>query len=135
MGTTVLTNAFVSVNGVDLSDHVKNVSINFSVDDIDDTNMGDTTRVHKAGLKDWSVDIEFAQDFAAGEVDATLWPLVGTEVTVVVRNDTGSVSSTNPSYSGTAVLMSYPPISGSVGDLHTTTASFQAAGDLSRSIS
>lgn len=136
MASSVFSNAFVSINGVDLSDRVKNVTLNYAADDIDDTNMGDTTRVHKAGLLDWSVEVEFAQDFASGEVDATLFSLVGASaVAVIVRPDNAAASATNPSFSGSAVLLSYPPIGGSVGELHTTSASFQAAGPLSRSTS
>ncbi len=137
MASEVFDNAFVSINGVDLSDRAKSVTLNMSRDDIDDTNMGNATRVHKAGLKDWSIDVEFAQDFAASEVDATLWPIFdnGTTVTVIIRPKNEAVASTNPSYYGSAVLLSYPPIGGSVGELMMTSVSFTAAGDLTRATS
>jgi len=44
---------------------------------LDDTVMGDTTRSNIAGLLNWSIDVEFLQDFASAKVDATLFALVG----------------------------------------------------------
>jgi hypothetical protein len=81
--------------------------------------------------------IEFLQDYAASKVDATLEPRlgVGNTTTLVVKPTSGSVSSTNPSYSGTGVLESYNPIGGSVGDQAMATASFQSASALTRATS
>lgn len=129
---TVLTDASVVVNGVDLSDHVRSLTLQYNADAVDKTAMGDTTRNRTGGLKDWSVSIEFNQDFAANEVDATLFPLVGSTFTFTGKPTSAAVSATNPSFSGSALLESYQPINGSVGDLHTTSVSLVAAGDLTR---
>ena len=89
-----------------------------------------------AGLLNWSIDVEFLQDFASAKVDATLFTLVGAAAfTVTVKPTSGSVSATNPSFSGSAVLESYPPMSGSVGDLETASATFRSAGTLTRATS
>lgn len=136
MTKLVLTDAFVSINGVDLSDHVDTVTINHSADMQECTAMGDTTRERLGGLKDWSIDVEFFQDYAASNVDATLFPLIGTTFTVIVRPvNTGGVSTTNPNYTGTGILESYNPISGAVGDALKAPITIQAAGDLSRATS
>lgn len=131
----VLTDAFVSIDGVDLSDHVRSVTINYAAELQDKTAMGDTTRIKIGGLKDWSMDIEFNQDFAAAEPDATLFPLVGTTFAVVVRATSAAKSATNPEYGGTGILESYPPLGQSVGDLAVTAITIQSAGALSRSTS
>ncbi len=135
MGTHVLDDAFVSIDGLDVSDHVKSVRLTMTRDDIDDTNMGDSTHVHVAGMKEWGLEVDLAQDFAGSSVDSKLWTVydAGAAVAVIVRADaTAAQSATNPSYTGNAVLLNYPPIGGNVGDLHTTTAQFSAAGDLAR---
>lgn len=134
MATTVLTNAFVSIDGNDVSDHVRSVTLNYAADMIEDTNMGDTTHTRLGGLKDWSIEAEFAQDFAAANLDSILFPLVGTTFTVIVRPDAGTVSSSNPNYTGTGILESYPPLGNPVGELATTTVTIQAAGNLTRAI-
>lgn len=136
MATLVLTDASVTINSVDLSDHVKSVTINYSADMVEDTNMGDDTHLMKGGgLKNWSMDVEFAQDYAASSVDATLFPLVGSTFTVDVLPTSSSVSATNPKYTGTGILESYTPIAGSVGELSTAPITINAAGSLSRATS
>ena len=136
MATFVYTDASVVVNSVDLSDHVKSCTLNYEAEMLDDTVMGDTTRSNIAGLLNWSIDVEFLQDFASAKVDATLFSLVGAAAfTVTVKPTSASVSATNPSFSGSAVLESYPPMSGSVGDLETASATFRSAGTLARATS
>ena len=135
MAEFVFTDASVVVNAVDLSDHVRQVTLNYSAELQDDTAMGDDTRSRIGGLKDWSMEVEFNQDFAASEVDVTLFGLVGTTFTVTLKPTSGAVSATNPSYSGTGILESYPPMGGSVGDIATTSITIQAAGTLTRATS
>jgi hypothetical protein len=132
MATLIFDNASVTVNSVDLSDHVKTATIKYSADAQEDTAMGDDTHSKKGGLFDWSIDLEFYQDYASSKVDATLFSLVGTTFTVIVRPDAGSVSSTNPNFTGTGILTSYQPVGGSVGDLMMAPVTIEAAGTLSR---
>jgi len=136
MATFVYTDASVVVNSVDLSDHVKSCTLNYEAEMLDDTVMGDTTRSNIAGLLNWSIDVEFLQDFASAKVDATLFTLVGAAAfTVVLKPTSGSVSATNPSFTGSAVLESYPPMTGGVGDLETVSVTFRSAGTLARATS
>lgn len=135
MATFAFTNASVVINSVDLSDHVRQVTLDVSFDDLDDTAMGDTYRSRIGGLGDWNVSIEFNQDFAASEVDATLWPLMGTTTTITVKPTSGSVSAANPSYSGTVLVNDYSPLANSVGDLATVSVTWPGAGTLTRATS
>lgn len=130
----ILKDAFVSINAVDLSDHVRSVNMQLGVEPQDDTAMGDNTRSAEAGLKIYSLSVDFYQDFAASEVDATLFPLLSAAAfTVIVRADkTAGMSATNPNYTGSMILTSYPPITGEVGTEHIVTVEFAAAGDISR---
>jgi len=123
----------LTVNAVDLSDHVRSITLNHSADSLDETAMGDTFRNRIAGLQDWSVDVEFLADFAAGEVDATLNALVGgSAITLSIKADAGAASATNPRWHGSALLESYPIVDGTVGDLATTRVRFVGAGTLTR---
>jgi hypothetical protein len=126
MAKQILRDCSISVNGVNLSDHVSSVEINASKDDIDTTSFDGSGRERKAGLQDNSFVVNFQQDFAATEVDATLWPLWNneTEFTVAVKPTTAAISSTNPEYSGTCILLEYSPLNGSVGELSETSVTF-----------
>jgi len=129
------TDASVTINSVDLSDHVRSVTLNIEAEDLEDTAMGDTFRSRIGGLKDWSIDIEFNQDFAASEVDATIFPLLGTVVAVEGRPPRSSVCSSNPQFSRHPLVGEYNPLDCSVRHLETTSVSWPGAGALTRATS
>ena len=135
MAQLILEDAFVSVDGNDISASVKSVTVNYSAEMQDDTTMGDDTKSNKGGLKNWSAEVELLQDFAAGELDSILFPLVGTTVVVIFRPTSAVVGPSNPNYTGNGTIESYPPLGGTVGDLASTTISIQPAGTLSRATS
>ncbi|MEU8055713.1 hypothetical protein [Microbispora bryophytorum] len=135
MGSFAFTDARVEINSVDMSDFIKSVTLNVGVDELDDTAFGDTFHSRIGGLKDWTVDVEFNQDFAASAVDATIWPLLGTVTTIKIRPTSSSVGSTNPEYSGSVLVNAYSPADGSVGDLASTSVSWPGAGTLARATS
>lgn len=135
MATLVLTDAQFEWDSNDWSDHVRSVTVEYSAELQDDTVMGDDTRSMIGGLKDWSVTAEVLADEAANEPNAVLFADVGTTATILVRPTSSAVSTTNPNYTGTAILESYQPVQGTVGDMQTFTAVFRAAGTLSRATS
>jgi hypothetical protein len=132
MATLVYTNAFIQINAVDMSSHAESVGLNYASEMQDETAMGDSTRVRKGGLKDWSIDVNWHQNFAAGAVDATLFSLVGTTVCVEMRPQNICSTAINPIFSGIGVIESYNPMGGSVGALLDAPTTIQSAGDLSR---
>lgn len=134
MASLAFTDAFLSINAVDLSDRVKSVTLTYEAEMLDDTSMGDTTRINLAGLKNWQMQVDFKQDFAASEVDATIFPLVsgGTTFTVILRPTSASVSATNPNYTGTGIISNYSPLGNQVGELATAPVTIVPAGALSR---
>lgn len=139
MAALVLTDLDVSIDDsggspVDLSDHVLSLTLNIESDLQEDTAMGATYRSRLGGLLDWSVDINFKQDFAATSVDVTLFALLGVKGTFTGRPTSGAVSATNPDYTGEFILASYPPFSNSVGELAQTAVRFEGAGTLSRDV-
>lgn len=123
---------FLSVDGVDLSDRVESLTLTYESEANDASAGGDNTRKMLAGLKNWGVEVNFRQDYAAGEVDATLFDKVGTECALVIRPNVAVVGVTNPQYSGTGLLTSYAPLAGSVGSVIDAPATWVPAGDLAR---
>lgn len=132
MAVFVLTDASVTINAVNLSGLVKKVTVKTTADDKDSTAMGATYKARLGGLKDWTMDIEFNQDFGAAQVDATLFPLLGTTSTITAKSTSAANSATNPQYSGSGLLKNYTPLQNTVGDLAAATANFIGAGTLTR---
>lgn len=129
MGIFVLTDAFISVNGVTLSDRAKSVTVEDSRTPVDVTAFGATNTTVAKGLGDGKFTVEFYQDFAAGKTHATLQPLISstTPVTVEVRATSAARSATNPGIVMSALLFNYNPLAGSIGDASTFSAEFQNA--------
>lgn len=133
MASSVITDGFISLGGTDISAYVKSFSLPYGAEMLDDTAMGDDTRKNKGGLKTWSVDVTFKQDFADNLLDEILFPLVGTSVAVIMRPIKATVvGPSNPNYTGTGIVEKYSPFGNAVGELATTGITIQSAGTLSR---
>ena len=132
MAKFVATDIKTTINGVDFSDHIAAVTLDISTDEIETTAFGGAGfRTRVAGLKDASITLDFHQDFAttgSGAVDQTIWNNFGSLATVVVTPTSGSVTSSNPSYSGVFLISQTNPISSTVGDLLTQSLTWPTAG-------
>ncbi len=120
----------VTVNSVDLSDHVTAVTINRTFDELEVTAMGDSGHKFVKGLEASSITIDFLNDTATGEVLQTLQAAWGTNVTVVVKQTSGAVSATNPSYTMTCLVNNTTDINGSVADLSTQSVTWNVSGTI-----
>jgi hypothetical protein len=124
MAQLVLTNADITVNGVVLSDRANSVELNYEIESVEVTAFG-TNRSFIGGLQNNTITIEFMQDFAAAETEATIFPLVGQQTSVTVRPSAASTSATNPLYTVTGTfLSSHTPVAASVGELAMTSLTF-----------
>ncbi len=133
MAKVVITSRYVSLNGSDISSSLAGASLEITVEEIDKTSLGSNGwREVAAGLKSGSVTLNYQQDFGASAVDATLYPLLGTEGTVVIRPTSGTISATNPAYTAVVLISQYTPISGAVGDLQTFDVTFSTVGAVTR---
>lgn len=126
MAKVILKNCVITIAGVDYSDHVSQVEVSLKKDAVDTTNFSGGGKEQAAGLKSDEFGVTFQQDFAAGSINAVLYNLYNTEVEfeVAVKPTALAVSSTNPIYKGTCILLEYQPLSGSPGDLSETKVTF-----------
>jgi len=120
----------VTVNSVDLSDHVTAVTINRSFDELEVTAMGDSGHKFVKGLEASSVTIDFLNDTATGEVLPTLQAAWGTNVTVVIKQSSGAVSATNPSYTMTCLVNNTTDVNGAVADISTQSVTWNVSGTI-----
>jgi hypothetical protein len=139
MARIVLNDAKVTINSVNLSDHIASVTINQSFDVVETTAFSSTAaKTRVAGLADNSVTLEFHQDYAASNVEATLntigSSLIGTTTTVVVLPTSSAVGAANPSYTFTALCSEWTPINGSVGELATVSVTWPITGAITKAV-
>lgn len=126
MATSVyLSNPSVTINSVDLSDQCTAASITYLVEQLENTAFGSTARTYTGGLENNTVTVTLYQSYAANETEASIYSLVGTTTTLVLKPSSAAVSATNPSYTITgAYLESHTPINASLGELSTIDLTF-----------
>lgn len=133
MATFVSVNASIVINSVDLSDDSTSLGLDISGDELEDTAFGDTYRSRVgSALKDTQWAIDFNQDHAASQVDATLFTAFNTVVSVVAKPVAAAVSATNPSYTQNVLISKYNPFGNKVGELATVSCQWPGAGTLTR---
>ena len=132
MAKFVATDYNITINGTPFSTSLAAVTLDIVAEEQETTSFGSTFRTRIGGLKDATVSLDFHQDFAAASIDATLFPLLGTNATVVIKPTSGTVSATNPSYSFEALCTQYQPFASSVGDLATLSVSWPVSGPVTR---
>ena len=133
MARLVLTNVEVTIAGVSLADHIASVTLGSTYDVLETTafaggNVPAAAKERIAGLVDNSVTLEFHQDFAAGEVEATIYPLLGTVAAVKVQPVNGAISASNPEYQFDALISEWTPLNGAVGELATASVTWPITG-------
>lgn len=128
----VITNANVSVGGVDLSSHITKVTLSTTRAEIETTTFGNTGVRRVAGLADSSVAIDFNQDFAAASVETTLYPLIGSTATVVVKPNGTATGTANPSYTFSALVTEWMPLDAQVGELAAASITWPIDGTIAK---
>ncbi len=136
MAKFVLKDAEIVINSVDLSTWVNSVTLDVTPDLPEANTMGTFYKVRLAGLSDWTLSVTFTQNFDSGAVDATIFPLIGADPFTVtaMANLTDGVGVTNPKFSGLAVMGTYQPVQGTIGDTALVNATFPSSGTLNRLI-
>jgi hypothetical protein len=132
MAKFVATDYSITINGTSFSTSLAAVTLDVTVEEQDTTSFGATARTRIGGLQDASISLDFHQDFGAASVDATLWPLLGTNATVVIKPTNGTVTATNPAYGAVCLVTQYQPFASSVGDLATLSVSWPVSGPVTR---
>jgi hypothetical protein len=114
----------VTLNSVDLSDHVTSVTINRSFEELPVTTMGDSAMRYVKGLEASTVTIDFLNDTATGEVLQTLQAAWGTTVPLTIKQTSAAISATNPEYQTTVLVNNTTDVNGAVGDISTQSITF-----------
>ena len=120
----------LTVNSVDLSDHVTAVTINRAFDELEVTAMGDSGHKFVKGLEASSVTIDFLNDTASSEVLQTLQAVWGTSTTITMKQTSAATSATNPLYTMSCLINGTTDINGSVADLSMQSVTFNVNGTI-----
>ena len=132
MARLVLTNASVVFGSTDLSSYISSITLNSTFDIVETTAFGNTAKTRVAGLADNSVTFEFHQDYATSAVEQTIYPLLGTAVSVVAKPVAGTTTAVNPQYTFSTLISEWTPLNGSVGELATASVTWPISGAITK---
>ena len=129
MATVVYKNAKVLVNGVEISTSLNEFGVDIATEMLDETAMGDDTRINKGGLYTMTMTAAGFCEFGALGIHDLVYGNVGVDGTMVVAYPDGITE-------GTATLKGYAmlgvieslEIGGSVGTLLPITFTVQSRG-------
>lgn len=129
MPKQVLTNAYISVNGVDISNRINDVSIESSRAEVDVSSMGDANEEILLALGSVTFTVGGFNDYASGSIDSQMIALhqTNTPFTVGVRPVNAARSTSNPEYQISALLPNYTPIVGGIAAAATVSLAFRNA--------
>jgi hypothetical protein len=133
MGKFVFSNAYLAMDNAAgtpfvATSYVRSLTLNYTKAEVDKTCMGDEGIARLSGLYDWTMDVEFAQDFTDDTLDEVIFGAMNStlsSLTFSFRPTTGTTSASNPTYRGEGWIFEYTPMTGSVGDLATCSVSIR----------
>ena len=139
MSALVLTNGYVEIGGVDISEFVTSIAISTAYDIFETTQITDNSKKYVPGLAENKLSLEFIQDFDPANglekiINDTVSSLLGTIQTMEIRPVNAGVSSSNPSYTFLVVVSEWTSINAAVGELSTVSITWPISGDITKSI-
>ncbi len=137
MARLVLTDAYVVLASTDISQYVTSVTLSSTLDVVETTSFGSTSRTRVAGLRDNQITLEFNQDFASGALETLIYPSdattkIGTAVAMEVRPTSAAASTTNPKYTFNALITEWQSVSGSIGELASVSVTWPISGAITK---
>ena len=136
MAAETLVDCRIEVNSVVYSTSANQATSEFEANVQDSTTFGGSGwKSGLGGLKSGSINIAFLNDYADNALDESLWALLGTNVTVKIRKSSGSISATNPEYSGSVTVNQVVPFNVGVGEISKQELTWPTTGAWARAVS
>lgn len=122
----------VGIDGTDVSNLIREVSVAMTAGDVDITAMNAGGRQHLAGIRDDSINMTAYSDFGASKIHQLINPKFVSAGTfeIKVTANTSTVGTSNPLFIGYCPALSYSPVSGAVGDAAMTQLTFPVSGTI-----
>jgi hypothetical protein len=125
---TYLSNPGVLINNVNLTDMCTSATVTVTIESLEATAFGSTSRSYTAGLANQEITLDLYMSYAATETYATLASLVGTTTTVKVASTDAALvtaSATAPRFELVGCyLEALPVINATMGELSTISITF-----------
>jgi hypothetical protein len=107
-------NVGLKIATVDLSSYITSITLTQTFDEVETTAMGSGSHTFAKGLESSTLQVDFLNDWAASQVQATLQAAYGTSVTALIVPVKGAVtttiSATNPLFTVSILVNNLTPV-------------------------
>ena len=107
-------NVGLKIATVDLSQYVTSITLTQTFDEVETTSMGSAAHTFSKGLESSTLQVDFLNDWAASQVQATLQAAYGTSVTALIvpvkGTPTTTFSATNPLFTVSILVNNLTPV-------------------------
>lgn len=139
MAKKVIKAAYVALGGTDYSAYMKSAELAMEADEVDTTTFGDAgNKTYLQGLRGAKLTMETLLDADLSGLDAALYTAYNhassNTLTFEVRADSGSVSTSNPKWTGSVIVTQYGPML-KLGEASGRSLSFTVTGAVTRATS
>jgi hypothetical protein len=125
---TYLSNPGVLINNVNLTDMCTSATVTKTIESLEATAFGSTSRSYTAGLANQEITLDLYMSYASTETYATLESLVGTTTTVKVASTDAALTTATPTAPRFELVGCYlealPVINATMGELSTISITF-----------
>lgn len=135
MPAEIIRDAKVQIGSFDLGNSVRSCTVTYSFPTQEVTGMGDGAKRYVLDIPEWSVEIDFTDDFTDNGLNEQLWGWAGTEQPFKARKADTTIGATNPEFQGNVLILSIPVFSAGVGQVAGGRLSLQGSGTLTRAVS
>jgi hypothetical protein len=148
MSTATASSTVANLVPYNLSEWFRQITLDISADEKEDTTFGLTAKSRVQGLFDWGFEAEALTDYASTGItmssggswsfDGLMYDLLNNKVkfNIAVRPNAGVVrSSDNPEYGGPVRLFTHRGVGGAIGDVLVSPRSFKGSGNFTRTVS
>jgi len=139
MAKLVITAGYLNLGGTDYSAQTSEARLTVNLETADSTSFGDSGwRTHIGGLKAGSLSVTFKKDSDLSGLDSAIWTEINSGdgiMTFEIRQDSGSVTASNPKYTGSIIVSEWQPVAGAVGELFQGSHTWQVTGAITRATS
>ena len=134
MAKTIFIDPAFTLAGTNLVASVTSVAFNASISVVETSTVDSRNATFILGSQSYSLSVTMNDD---GGMDTTLNTALNNAVPIawLLARSSGSISATNPSYSGSVVITELPIVEGTRGELMTRTINMTGTGAITRATS
>ena len=134
MPAEIIRDAKIQIATFDFGNLARSCTITYNFPTQETTGFGDTSKTFVFDISEWSVSIDFFDDFIDNGLNELMFGWGGTIQAFKARKADTAIGPTNPEFQGNVLITSVPIFQAGVGVVAGGTLNLQGSGTLLRAV-